>query len=221
MTSPDFRALYAPFADAERAVLNAAYMKNRFPFLGIPTGPRRAASKVLVKASRAWDEATLRCAVEELWAMPEREFQYLGTELLVAATPRLGPDHLPWVKTLVERKSWWDTIDTLAPWVVGTVVLNHPECGAGMDTWGEEPDFWVVRVAMLHQLRFKTRTDEARLFQLCLRHAESAEFFLRKGAGWALREHAKTNPESVYAFLDEHRSRFSGLTIREAEKYRK
>ena len=193
---------YEPLANPERAIACAAYMRDQFPFLGIATAARRAASKALVQASRTWDDCVLRSAVEELWAMPEREFQYLAMDLLVASAPRLAPDHLPWVKSLAERKSWWDTIDTLAAWVVGSIVMNHPDCGGVMDLWGEDPDFWVVRIAILHQLRFHAGTDEERLFRLCLRHAGSKEFFLRKGTGWALREYAKTSPASVYAFVD-------------------
>jgi 3-methyladenine DNA glycosylase AlkD len=46
--------------------------------------------------------------------------------------------------------------------------------------------------------------------------AGSKEFFLQKGAGWALRQLAKTNPEAVRAFVE--KTRLAPLTRREALK---
>ncbi|MQA32272.1 DNA alkylation repair protein, partial [Modestobacter roseus] len=43
------------------------------------------------------------------------------------------------------------------------------------------------------------------------------EFFVRKAIGWALREHAKTDPASVRRFLAEHE--LSPLSRREAAKH--
>jgi 3-methyladenine DNA glycosylase AlkD len=45
-----------------------------------------------------------------------------------------------------------------------------------------------------------------------------ADFFLRKGIGWALREYAKTDPTWVRAFVREHEG-LSGLSRREALKH--
>jgi 3-methyladenine DNA glycosylase AlkD len=55
--------------------------------------------------------------------------------------------------------------------------------------------------------------------RLILRRASSKEFFIRKGAGWALRELSKRDPQNVRAFLDENSVRLSPLTIREGGKY--
>jgi 3-methyladenine DNA glycosylase AlkD len=45
------------------------------------------------------------------------------------------------------------------------------------------------------------------------------EFFIRKAIGWALRDHARTAPESVRRFVIEHRDQMSGLSFREATKH--
>jgi 3-methyladenine DNA glycosylase AlkD len=52
------------------------------------------------------------------------------------------------------------------------------------------------------------------LFKNVLRRADSKEFFVQKGAGWALREYSKTNPAAVKSFVQGHK--LAALTTREA-----
>ena len=42
---------------------------------------------------------------------------------------------------------------------------------------------------------------------------------MRKAIGWALRDHARTDPGWVLAFVEEHRAGLSGLSQREALKH--
>ena len=63
---------------------------------------------------------------------------------------------------------------------------------------------------MLHQLGWRAQTDQARLFRYALALAPDPEFFIRKAIGWALRDHASTQPEGV-GFFDGPRPRFVGL----------
>ncbi len=44
-------------------------------------------------------------------------------------------------------------------------------------------------------------------------------FFVRKAIGWALRDHARTDPDWVRGFVEAHRSELSGLSRREALKH--
>jgi 3-methyladenine DNA glycosylase AlkD len=73
------------------------------------------------------------------------------------------------------------------------------------------------RTAIIHQLFYREETDEALLFDLIARTADSKEFFIRKAGGWALRQHAKVYPDHVKTFVQNHT--LSGLTIREAMKH--
>lgn len=43
-------------------------------------------------------------------------------------------------------------------------------------------------------------------------------FFIRKGIGWALREHSYAVPVEVQAFCSEYASQLASLTLREALK---
>ncbi len=69
-------------ADTERAVSAKAYMKNQFDFFGIPMAERRALCKKYMKQSALKSQADLEVIVNELWMLPQREFQYFGIELM-------------------------------------------------------------------------------------------------------------------------------------------
>jgi 3-methyladenine DNA glycosylase AlkD len=88
-----------------------------------------------------------------------------------------------------------------------------------MDACLRHENLWVRRVAMLHQLGWKAQTDEARLLRYALTLATETDFFIRKAIGWALRDYARTKPETVRSFLAEHAKLLSGLTRREAGKH--
>jgi 3-methyladenine DNA glycosylase AlkD len=88
-----------------------------------------------------------------------------------------------------------------------------------METLGANRNFWLRRIAIQHQLAFAKDTDAERLFQICLANAADPEFFIRKAIGWALRDYAHHDPKAVWRFLEQHGSRFSPLTLREARRY--
>ena len=76
---------------------------------------------------------------------------------------------------------------------------------------------WLQRVCLIFQLTYKEKTDAELLFRYVRQVADSKEFFLQKGAGWALRQYSKTDPAAVRNFLDT--TRLSSLTRREGGKY--
>jgi 3-methyladenine DNA glycosylase AlkD len=212
-----FRGFLEPHANAAHAGPMAAYMKHHFVYLGIPTPQRREAVKAVLKSAKGWSGEELRAAAESLWLEPEREFHYLAIDILDAGSSQLTGGDLPWIAALCRKNSWWDSIDALAS-VVNRMVLADPAVGEDVEQWGADSDFWMRRVVILHQRHSKARTDEARLFRLCLSNAADKEFFIRKGIGWALREYGKTAPEAVLNFLKVNNSSLSPLTLREASR---
>lgn len=196
-----------------------AYMKDQFDFLGIRAADRRTASKPWLTAAKTADATELLSFVHDLWSQPEREFQYVGIDMTRAGARNLGPDDLDAVRELVETKSWWDTVDSLAAWTVGPMVRRHRELIADMDDWIDDPNLWIARTALLHQLGYKADTDAARLFRYCDIQAEHPDFFIRKAIGWALRQYARVDPDAVGLWVEENRHRLAGLTVREATKH--
>jgi len=228
MTTPPVAVVLAqieaalrPLADAQQAVPMRAYMLNQFAFLGIRAPARRQALRGLPKLS-AWTAPELLALADKLWDLPEREFQYVAVDLLAKHHRQLGHESVAHLLQLVQCKPWWDTVDGLAG-VVGDILLRaragQPDAQRAMDACLSHPNLWVRRVAMLHQLGWKAHTDEVRLLHYALALAPEPDFFIRKAIGWALRDHARTRPEAVRAFLAQHAQSLSGLTRREAAKH--
>lgn len=222
MTADHVDALHRAFheiADDERAGPMAAYMKDRFTFFGIAAAPRRSAQRPVERALRDACADELIEFADRCWEQPEREFQYAAVDVLRAHASHLGGDQLAGVERLVRTKSWWDTVDLLAAHVVGSIVSAEPSLVAEMDRWIGDDDIWIARATILHQLTFAADTDADRLFGYVDRRCDDTEFFIRKAAGWALREYAKTDPAAVRAYVDDRGDRLSGLTRREALKH--
>lgn len=214
------REAYAAAGDAARAEAMARYMKDRFPFFGIPAPERRAVdAAVLGEAGPPPDQAALVALARLCWRQPEREPQYMACDLLGRTARRATPDLIPTLEQLVTTRSWWDTVDHLASHAVGNLVRAHPPLVAEMDRWSASEDLWLARAAILHQLRYRERTDPERLFAYCARQAGHPDFFMRKAIGWALRQYARYDPVAVRAFVDAQGDALSPLSRREATKH--
>ncbi len=205
---------FSEAADADRAPAMARYMKDRFAFFGLSAPDRRAIQRSVL-GSWAPSATDLVAFTDAAWSRPERELQYAACDLVARSARRCPPAFLADLERWITTRSWWDTVDALAP-SVGMLVLEYPELTATMDRWIEADDFWLARVALIHQLRYKTATDAERLFRYCTRRAADREFFIRKGIGWALREYSKTDPAAVVAFVAAHEAELSPLSRREA-----
>ena len=209
---------YRAAADPERAEGNRAYMRDQFPFLGIPTTKRRALSREILAGLPAPTVDELDRLARACWELPEREYQYFAVDLIARQAKRLEPGFLRTVHHLITTKSWWDTVDALASNVVGPIVAAHPEAVATMEDWLVDENMWLARTAIIHQLGYKERTDTARLFRYCLARCDHKDFFIRKAIGWALRQYAWTDPAAVREFVAAHTAELSPLSIREATK---
>jgi 3-methyladenine DNA glycosylase AlkD len=211
--------IYPAAADPVRAVGVRAYMRDQFEHLGI-TNPRLTELNRDVLAGLGKPtEADLVDVALGCWAKPEREYQYFACTYLRRYVGVGSPSLLSTARALITTKSWWDTVDTLAAHTVGPLVMAHPKLADTMDVWVMDENMWVARTAILHQIRYKARTDGERLFRYCTTQASHKDFFIRKAIGWALREYAHTDPDAVRAYVEERRAILSPLSIREASKH--
>ncbi|MGK7379443.1 DNA alkylation repair protein [Planococcus sp. 1R117A] len=201
----------------ELAIPMAAYMRNQFPFLGIKTPMRNALLKEQFLEYHLPAPEQLAAEASKLYGLPEREYQYASIALLEKMKKHLSVDDLPFLRQLIESKSWWDSVDSIAPRIVGHVIQIERAAGTPiMFEWSEAGNIWTNRAAILHQLKFKHQTDTAVLSRIILQHADSSEFFIQKSIGWALREYAKTDADWVRSFVLEHK--LMPLSKREALK---
>lgn len=202
--------------DEKRARKMAAYMKNRFEFLGLPKPVLDSIRKPALREARKlpldW-ECVFTC-----WEKPFREAQYVAVGYLLARQKELQESDLEKLKRLITEKSWWDTVDMLAG-VCGTLAEKYPELKETMLAWSLSENIWLRRAAIDFQQKYKARTDTALLERIIVNNLGSDEFFINKAIGWSLREYAKTDPDWVRGFLDKYGNSLSSLSRREASKH--
>lgn len=188
----------------ELALPMSAYMRNQFDFLGIKTPLRTALLKKQFAEHQLPDPKNLAEEVWKLYELPEREYQYAAIALLEKMKKQLTVDDLPFLQKLIESKSWWDSVDSIAPRTLGYVIQIERTAGTScMFEWSQAQNMWTNRAAILHQLKYKQQTDTAALSRIILQHAESPEFFIQKSIGWSLREYAKTDADWVRSFVSQ------------------
>lgn len=218
----ELKAALEAVADPSRAGPMQAYMRDQFVFLGVAAPQRRLAAKALLAGLKGIGADALLEHAQLLWQQPEREYQHVALDMLALHRRELGVEHLPALLGLARQRAWWDSVDGMAG-IVGEVLQAELQSGgdghAHMDAALRHADFWLRRIAMLHQLGWRADTDARWLFDAALALAHEDEFFIRKAIGWALRDYARHAPTEVLAFATEHRQRLSPLSYREALKH--
>ena len=197
----EVRKRFEENADPENAVKMAKYMRNRFIFYGIPTPKRKKLYRDFLKEEKR-NKIIDWGFLDQCYDDEHREFQYLVTDYLSELNSLLTYDDIPAIRKYIDRKQWWDTIDSLDQ-VIGKIGLRDERVDALMLEWSTDEDFWVRRIAIDHQLLRKDKTNTVLLEKIIVNNFGSDEFFINKAIGWSLRDYSKTDP----------------LSIREAGKY--
>lgn len=218
------RAALAAAADPARAEPMRAYMKSAMPMLGVPQPGRTAALRPLLVGHPLPNAGEWRAAVLALW----RGATYREERYAALAVARHRPyqgfllreptESLRMLDELVVTGAWWDLVDETAIRLVGPLLRAAPGVVTPVvRTWAADADRWRRRTAVICQIGAKDRTDTALLSAAIEANAADPDFFLRKGIGWALRQHARTDPQWVRDFVARHE--LSPLSRREALKH--
>jgi len=194
---------FAARSNAENALAMAKYMKDLFPFYGIKTDERRAILKSVCKKHQAEIDSNARTIAWELFLKKERELQYCGIEIIIKSLKNnYIIEDIVWIEKLLITNSWWDTVDTISKYILGSYLKQFPtEIATVVQRFSNAENMWLNRSVILFQLGYKSTTDFDLLQSLCSQHSHSNEFFIRKAIGWALREYAKTDPDAVRKFV--------------------
>jgi len=181
-----------------------AYMRDQFEYLGIKTPQRRELLKKFIAENGLPNFAALETIVLELWALPEREYQYIALGFISRFRKELQLNSVELLEYLIVTKSWWDTVDGIAAEDVGTLFKRFPELHETyLAEWRKSDNFWLRRTAILFQLDYKKETDFHLLSEIIRENLGSKEFFINKAIGWALRQYARTDPDPVRKFVTE------------------
>ncbi|MBV9745186.1 MAG: DNA alkylation repair protein [Acidobacteriia bacterium] len=210
-------------ADPSKAPGMQAYMKSSMPYLGVQTPVLRKTVRPIIRvqpldAFDDWREAVLL-----LWRNARyREERYAAIEL--AGAPRYREfrtlEALPLYEEMITSGAWWDYVDAIATRQLGEILRSHrAPMSAILRKWAVSDDIWKRRSAILAQLNFKRETDLELLYDCIQPSLGAAEFFLRKGIGWALRQYARTDAAEVIRYVRRNEAQLSPLSKREALRH--
>jgi 3-methyladenine DNA glycosylase AlkD len=216
------RADLATNADPAAAVEMQRYMKSAMPFRGVAKPARERLLQAAVAAHPVADAAELDAAVRELWDGAEfREERYLALSLTGHRrhVAWLAPSWVPLLRHWIVTGAWWDFTDEIASRRIGPLLRAHPaELRPVVRAWITDADRWLRRTSVICQLQARAATDTALLTEAIEANLTDPDFFLRKGIGWALRQHSRKDPEWVRTFVADHPD-LSPLSRREALRH--
>ena len=216
------RAALCELADPEKAPIIQAYMKSEMPCLGVQTPHHRKACREVFALHPLPSLDAWRDTVLTLWREAEyREERHAAINLTGERAYRSYQTMkiLPMYREMIVSGAWWDWVDAIAVQRLVFLLRRSPDPMARqMRVWARSRDLWKRRSAIICQIKQKAGTDLDLLYDAIEPAMGEREFFLRKAIGWALREHAKTDPDEVIRYVREHKDRLSPLSKREATR---
>ena len=216
------RQALAENANSEKATGMRAYMKSAMPYRGVQTPIRRKLVRAALRAHPLRSRDDWLAAILDLWRNAAyREERYAAQD--VTGAPQFKDyrdlDALPLYEEMIVSGAWWDLVDDVATHKLRELVDNHPAAMAlHMRAWSTDPDLWKRRSSIICQVKRKEATDLALLFDCIEPNLADPDFFIRKAIGWALRDLAWTDLDTVEDYVTQNSSRLSTLSKREALK---
>lgn len=217
------RAALAAHADPVKAPEMQRYMKSAMPYYGVSAPVQRRLWREVFAAHPIDDCDQLRSIALDLWRNARfREERYAAIGLTdlrrYARCQTLAA--IPMYEEMIVSGAWWDYVDAVATHQLGDVLRNEPRrMKPLMRRWARATDcLWKRRAAILCQIRFRDAIDLDLLYDCIEPNLSHADFFIRKAIGWALRQHAWTDPREVKRYVRAHRTQLSPLSVREALK---
>lgn len=197
------------------------YMKNNFEFYGVRSPLRKRIFRQIMKENKLPNAEEYKTIVLKMMHYPKREMNYCGIDLAIKCQKKYNSDtDLNYITTLITTNSWWDSVDIIAPNLLGNYLHIFPQLISNtLKEYKASHNIWLYRSCILFQLKYKSKTNANLLFEICKYFKDSKEFFVQKAIGWALREYAKTDAQTVYNFVDS--TDLVNLSKKEACKYRK
>ena len=192
------------------------YLKNNFPCYGIKTLARREILKNCTTIYKEEIKSNFRNICWELYQFPQREMHQVAIDIFIKEIKKnYQVEDISLIEKLITTNSWWDSVDTLAKYVVGGYLSTFPEKTYPIiEEFSNSDNMWLNRTAILFQLGYKEKTDFDILISECEKHKHSNEFFIQKAIGWALREYSSVNPSGVLDYVN--RTNLKPLSRKEA-----
>src|SRR5512146_2695168 len=107
------KKLLAAHAHPDQAGPMKRYMRDQFDYLGIKLPEMDVTIKEFYAVHGLPPLADLEVVLRDLWAMPQREYQYTAVGILSRYAKELPARFITTLEYLLVTKSWWDTVDTI------------------------------------------------------------------------------------------------------------
>lgn len=200
----DLEVDFRKASNSELAIPMENYMKNNFTYFGIKTEKRRAIFKSNYEQNKVEVKSNFRAIAWELFQMKEREFHQTAIDLLLKEfKKKYVLEDIQLIEKLIITNSWWDSVDTIAKYILGGYLLQFPsETLKVIERFSNSENMWLNRSAILFQLSYKDKTNFEILKSECEKHKDSNEFFIQKAIGWALRDYSRFNPKGVETYVN-------------------
>jgi 3-methyladenine DNA glycosylase AlkD len=219
----ELRQELAAAGDPARAEAQQRYMKSAMPYHGLTLPELRTILRPHLAELAAADRAEWEQTVRTWWdGATHREERYAAIAVARHRRARAwqDPAELGLYRHMIVTGAWWDVVDDIAQHLVaGVLAAYRHETTPVMHTWAVDEDLWLRRTAVLCQTPHGPDTDLALLTFTVEHNLDDTSFWLRKAIGWALRQHARTDPDWVRAYVDSLGPRLSPLSRREATKH--
>lgn len=214
------RKKFSDAGDPVRAEGQRRYMRNRYEYYGLKAPEWVAILKDIFTKHGMYDGKDLQAFARLCFNEQYHEMFYTGLQMMEKQIKTQPPGFIDFLEKAIITGAWWDTVDWISK-LVGIHFLHYPELQSRYARkWIASDNIWLQRVAIIHQLLYREKTDQKLLFQMILHRKNSQEFFVQKGAGWALRQYSKTNTKTVREFIAKH-PELPALTKREGIKWLK
>ena len=170
-------------ADSNRALPMRAYMKNIDAFYGISSPNRKQLCNNILAQFPKTILSDWQIIVKDLMKKGKREAMYAAIDIAQKAHKHWDLKAIDTLLELALHHSWWDTIDAISP-LIGIYFEKYPDKrNSFIEEWMHSGNFWLQRLCLLFQKRYKSYTDKELLFSLCLRLAKEKRILYSKGNG--------------------------------------
>ena len=162
---------------------------------GVRVPDLRELARQIIKTYPSQSDIVIEIA-EACWRVGSREHSVLAI-LILAGMKVLTPEER-WELGLrfLPDVGDWETCDQLCMGLLGQALTNKPTYMDSLESWVQDPNFWVRRAALastvvLRRAKFDAETLQSlnqRTLGLCFDLLDDKQHYVRKAVDWAVRE---------------------------------
>ncbi len=218
----EVRRALAENANPEKSDGMRAYMKSEMPYRGVQKPVRVKLLRPIFREHAIVEKSEWEATILELWRNASyREERYAALDLAEARqyTSFRTFDTIPMFEEIVVTGGWWDYVDWVATYMLRGLLVRYPKgVSRRMRFWSRDRNMWKRRCSIICQVNRKSETDLDLLFDCIEPNLSHRDFFIRKAIGWALRDLAWTDLDTVEDYVEKNWELLSPLSRREALK---